>query len=46
MTHNDDIVETPAYILSVFEDSPIPISIYDRDGVQVALTLPMGECGT
>lgn len=43
MTHNDDIVETPAYILSVFEDSPIPISIYDRDGVQVAFNAAHGR---
>lgn len=36
MANNSDVVEIPAFIASVYKDSPIPISIYDRTGTQVA----------
>jgi rsbT co-antagonist protein RsbR len=36
MIHSGDMVDAPVFILSAYEDSPTPISIYDRDGTQVA----------
>jgi rsbT co-antagonist protein RsbR len=36
MTINHDVAELPSYIAAIYEDAPFPISIYDRDGTQVA----------
>lgn len=43
MTHNNDVVEAPAFLLAAYEDSPLPISIYDRDGLQVAFNAAHGK---
>lgn len=35
MAQNHNGIEMPAFVAATFEDSPIPMSIYDRDGFQV-----------
>jgi rsbT co-antagonist protein RsbR len=40
---DDNAIELPSYIASIYEDSPIPISVYDRDGVQVAFNAAHGK---
>jgi rsbT co-antagonist protein RsbR len=43
MAIGDDIIEVPAFIASLYQDSPIPISVYDRDGFQVAFNAAHGQ---
>lgn len=35
MARDNDVIEVPSFIASTFEDSPVPMSIYDRQGFQV-----------
>jgi rsbT co-antagonist protein RsbR len=43
MAIGNDVVEVYSFIASVYEDSPIPISIYDRQGTQVAFNAAHGK---
>jgi rsbT co-antagonist protein RsbR len=43
MALSNNIVEAPAFIVSLYEDSPIPISVYDRDGTQIAFNAAHGK---
>src|SRR5262245_38514301 len=43
MSMGHDIIEVPSFITSVYEDSPIPVSVYDRDGFQVAFNAAHGR---
>ena len=43
MPIGDDIIEVPSFIASLYEDSPVPISVYDRDGTQVAFNAAHGQ---
>src|SRR5262245_46279107 len=43
MAIGNDIIEVPAFIASLYEDSPIPISVYDRSGTQVGFNAAHGK---
>jgi len=36
-------IAVPSFITAVYDDSPIPTSIYDRDGTQVAFNAAHGK---
>jgi PAS domain S-box-containing protein len=35
MARDNNVIEVPAFIAAAFEDSPIPMSVYDREGFQI-----------
>jgi rsbT co-antagonist protein RsbR len=43
MATDDDVAEMALFMASLYEDSPIPTSIYDREGNQVALNAAHGK---